>query len=45
MLKLIRTTLIGGIVFLIPIAIFVAVIGQGLKIADRRPSRSRPSCP
>jgi uncharacterized membrane protein len=35
MLKLIRTTFIGGIVFLIPIAIFVAVIGQGLKIADK----------
>jgi uncharacterized membrane protein len=33
MLKPIRTTLIGGIIFLIPIAIFVAVIGQGLKIA------------
>jgi uncharacterized membrane protein len=33
MLKLIRTTIIGGIIFLIPIAIFVAVIGQGLKIA------------
>jgi uncharacterized membrane protein len=26
--------MIGGVVFLIPIAIFVAVIGQGLKIAD-----------
>jgi uncharacterized membrane protein len=34
MLKAMRTTLIGGIVFLIPIAIFIAVIGQGLKIAD-----------
>jgi uncharacterized membrane protein len=33
MLKLIRTTIIGGIIFLIPVAIFVAVIGQGLKIA------------
>ena len=33
MLKLIRTTLIGGIIFLIPVAILVAVIGQGLKIA------------
>jgi uncharacterized membrane protein len=33
MLKLIRTTIIGGIIFLIPIAILVAVIGQGLKIA------------
>jgi uncharacterized membrane protein len=33
MLKLIRTTLIGGIIFLIPIAILIAVIGQGLKIA------------
>jgi uncharacterized membrane protein len=33
MLKPIRTTLVGGIVFLIPIAIFAAVIGQGLKIA------------
>jgi uncharacterized membrane protein len=32
MLKLIRTTIIGGIIFLIPVAIFVAVIGQGLKI-------------
>jgi uncharacterized membrane protein len=32
MLKLIRTTVVGGIIFLIPIAIFVAVIGQGLKI-------------
>ena len=33
MLKLIRTTIMGGIIFLIPVAIFVAVIGQGLKIA------------
>jgi uncharacterized membrane protein len=33
MLKPIRTTIIGGIIFLIPIAILVAVIGQGLKIA------------
>jgi uncharacterized membrane protein len=33
MLKLIRTTFIGGIIFLIPVAILVAVIGQGLKIA------------
>jgi uncharacterized membrane protein len=32
MLKPIRTTIIGGIIFLIPIAIFVAV-KQGLKIA------------
>jgi uncharacterized membrane protein len=32
MLKPIRTTLIGGIVFLFPIAIFLAVIGEGLKI-------------
>jgi hypothetical protein len=28
MLKLVRTTIIGGIIFLIPIAIFVAVIGR-----------------
>jgi uncharacterized membrane protein len=33
MLKPIRTTIIGGIIFLIPVAIFVAVIGQGLKFA------------
>ena len=33
MLKLIRTTFVGGVIFLIPIAILVAVIGQGLKIA------------
>ena len=33
MLKLIRTTFIGGIIFLIPVAILVAVIGQGLKIS------------
>jgi hypothetical protein len=32
MLKLIRTTIIGGIIFLVPIAIFVAVIGKGLEI-------------
>jgi uncharacterized membrane protein len=32
MLKLIRTTIIGGVIFLIPVAIFIAVIGQGLKI-------------
>jgi uncharacterized membrane protein len=31
MLTLIRTTIIGGIVFLLPIAIFVAVIGKGLE--------------
>ena len=31
-LRLIRTTIIGGMIFLIPIAIFVAVIGHGLKI-------------
>jgi uncharacterized membrane protein len=34
MLKTIRTTLIGGILFLIPIAICIAVIGQGLKVAN-----------
>jgi uncharacterized membrane protein len=33
MLKLIRTTIMGGIIFMIPVAILVAVIGQGLKIA------------
>jgi uncharacterized membrane protein len=33
MLKPLRTTIIGGIIFLIPIAILIAVIGQGLKIA------------
>jgi uncharacterized membrane protein len=33
MLKLIKTTIMGGILFLIPIAILIAVIGQGLKIA------------
>jgi uncharacterized membrane protein len=33
MLKLIRTTFVGGVIFLIPIAILIAVIGQGLKIA------------
>jgi uncharacterized membrane protein len=32
MLKLIRTTIVGGIIFLVPIAIFVAVIGKGLEI-------------
>jgi uncharacterized membrane protein len=32
MLKLIKTTIIGGILFLIPIAILIAVIGQGLKV-------------
>ena len=32
MLRLIRTTIIGGIIFLVPIAIFVAVIGKGLEI-------------
>ena len=32
MLKLIKTTIMGGIILLIPIAIFVAVIGRGLKI-------------
>jgi uncharacterized membrane protein len=31
MLKLIRTTIVGGIVFLIPIAILVAVIAKGLQ--------------
>ena len=34
MLKLIRTTFVGGVIFLIPIAILVAVIGQGLKVAS-----------
>jgi uncharacterized membrane protein len=34
MLKALRTTIIGGILFLIPIAICVAVIGQGLKVAN-----------
>ena len=33
MLKLMRTTIIGGIIFLIPVAILVAVIGRGLKIS------------
>jgi uncharacterized membrane protein len=32
MLKLIRTTIVGGIIFLVPIAIFVAVVGKGLEI-------------
>jgi uncharacterized membrane protein len=32
MLKFIKTTIIGGIVFLLPIAIFVAVIGKGLEV-------------
>ena len=32
MLKLIRTTIVGGVIFLIPIAILVAVIGKGLEI-------------
>jgi uncharacterized membrane protein len=32
MLKVLRTTIVGGIIFLIPIVIFVAVIGKGLKI-------------
>ena len=31
MLSLIRTTVIGGVIFLIPIAIFIAVIGKGLE--------------
>jgi uncharacterized membrane protein len=39
MLKPIRTTIIGGTIFLIPVAIFVAVIGQGLKFAG---ALSRP---
>ena len=33
MLKLMRTTIIGGIIFLIPVAILVAVIGRGLKVS------------
>jgi uncharacterized membrane protein len=32
MLKFIKTTIIGGVVFLLPIAIFVAVIGKGLEV-------------
>ena len=32
MLRLIRTTIIGGILFLVPIAILVAAIGKGLEI-------------
>jgi uncharacterized membrane protein len=32
MLRLIRTTIIGGILFLVPIAILVAAIGKGLQI-------------
>jgi uncharacterized membrane protein len=32
MLKLIRTTIIGGILFLVPVAILVAAIGKGLQI-------------
>jgi uncharacterized membrane protein len=31
MLKLIRTTIVGGIIFLIPIAILIAVIAKGLQ--------------
>ena len=31
MLKVIRTTIMGGIIFLVPIAIFIAVIGKGLE--------------
>jgi hypothetical protein len=46
MLKPIGTTIIGGIIFLISVAIFVAVIGQGLKFAGARSrDRSRTSCP
>ncbi len=33
MIKLLRTTIVGGIIFLIPIAIFAAVIGKGLELA------------
>ena len=32
MLKLIRTTVVGGIIFLVPVAIFVVVIGKGLEL-------------
>jgi uncharacterized membrane protein len=32
MLRLIRTTIIGGILFLVPIAILVAAIGKGLEV-------------
>lgn len=31
MLKVIKTTIMGGILFLVPIAIFIAVIGKGLE--------------
>ena len=42
MLKLIRTTIVGGIVFLIPIAILLAVIAKGLQATGviARPARS-----
>jgi uncharacterized membrane protein len=32
MLKLIRTTVVGGIIFLVPVALFVVVIGKGLQL-------------
>lgn len=35
MIRFIKTTVLGGILFLVPIVIFIAVIGKALELTDR----------
>jgi uncharacterized membrane protein len=35
MLRFLKTTLLGGILFLVPIVIFIAVIGKALQITSK----------
>ena len=35
MLRFIKTTVLGGLLFLVPIVIFIAVIGKALQVADK----------
>jgi uncharacterized membrane protein len=35
MLKFIKTTVLGGIIFLVPVVIFIAIVAKGLEIANK----------
>ena len=35
MLRFLKTTVLGGILFLVPIIIFIAIIGKALKITNK----------
>ena len=37
MLRFLKTTILGGILFLVPIVIFIAVIGKAFLLTDKLP--------